>query len=234
MKRFWKEAAVAPGADGFVIHLDGRPMRMPGGPQLVLRGLPLAEAIRDEWQAAGGGPGGEMTYDHVPLTRLAGTAQQRVAADPMASVDALAQYGETDLLCYRATHPEPLIRRQEEHWRPWLDWAALDLDAPLLVTSGIVHIAQPPDALRALRARLATHNPETLAGLGIAIPVLGSLVLGLALAEGKLDAARAHELSLLDELFQEEAWGEDFEATKRRAHVAADLAVAERFIRLSQ
>jgi chaperone required for assembly of F1-ATPase len=35
-------------------------------------------------------------------------------------------------------------------------------------------------------------------------------------------------------LFQVEQWGEDEEAAQRRANVAADIALAERFIRLAR
>ena len=62
----------------------------------------------------------------------------------------------------------------------------------------------------------------------------GHAVLGLALAEGALDAAEAHRVAGLDEAFQVEKWGEDAEAAARRQNVAADVALAERFIRLSR
>ncbi len=169
----------------------------------------------------------------MPLTRIAGTAQERVAPDPASTIAALAAYGETDLLCYRAAAPEALAARQEALWQPWLAWAARVHDAHLLVTTGIGHIAQPPGALAALRAALASRSAFELAGLGILVPATGSLVLGLAVAEGALDAAQAHALAALDELFQVEKWGEDHDAAQRRLHVAADIAVAARFIRLS-
>ena len=66
------------------------------------------------------------------------------------------------------------------------------------------------------------------------MPALGSLVLGLALAEARLDADEAHALGALEELFQVEQWGEDEEAAKRRENVAADIALAERFMRLAR
>ena len=81
---------------------------------------------------------------------------------------------------------------------------------------------------------MESFGPSTLAGLGIAIPALGSAVLGLALAAGALDAATAHEVAALDELFEAEQWGEDAEALHRRNRVAADIRLAERFLRLSE
>lgn len=234
MKRFWTDATVAPAEGGLAVLLDGKPMRVPGGPPLVLRHPALADAVAAEWRRAGTAKGGEMSMDDVPLTRLAGTAQERIAPDPAAVIDAIARYGETDLLCYRAEHPPELVRRQARAWQPWLDWAERTHGARLHPTAGIVHVPQDPAALEALHRAVAAQPPDVLAALGIAVPTLGSLVLGLALAGGVLDAGMADTLANLDEAFQAEQWGEDAAAVARRAHMAAELAVAERFIRLSR
>lgn len=234
MKRFWTDAAVAPVEGGLAIVLDGKPMRIPGGAPLILTHPTLAAAVAAEWQAAGGQPGGVMTLDDVPLTRLAGTAQDRVAPNPVPVIDALARYGETDLLCYRAERPPELALRQARAWQPWLDWAERTHGARLRVAHGIVHVAQDPAALAALHRAVAAQTPAVLAALGLAVPLLGSLVLGLALADGALDAGMADTLAHLDETFQAEQWGEDALAAERRAGITADLALADRFIRLSR
>lgn len=234
MKRFWDQATVEAVETGYAIHLDGRPMRLPSGTPLVVTSPDLAQAIAAEWQAAGGGKGGEMSFNDTPLTRLAGTAQERIAPDPLPTVDAIARYGETDLLCYRAETPPALVQRQELQWQPWLDWVKSAYDAPMRVTSGVAYIKQHHDSVTALRNAVAALDPDALTGLGIAVPALGSLVLGLALASGELDAETAHGLAALDELFQVEQWGEDEEAAERRANVAADLRLAERYIRLTR
>jgi chaperone required for assembly of F1-ATPase len=233
MKRFWETAtAETQPTGGWRILLDGRPVRIPGGPELALPTATLAEAVAEEWQAAGGGRGGETSYEALPLTRIAGTAQARIAPDPEPVVLELARYAETDLLCYRADAPEALVRRQRELWQPWVDWTAERHGARLRVTTGIVHVPQEPEALAALAAAVAAHGPHALAALGLAIPALGSLVLGLALAEGLLSAAEAHALALLDETFQAEAWGYDAEAEARRARIGVEVAQAVRFLHL--
>jgi chaperone required for assembly of F1-ATPase len=233
MKRFWDVASVARQGHHYVIQLDSRPMRIPGGAPLLLDSEALAAAIAVEWQAAGGAKDGVLSMDDVPLTRLAGTAQDRIAPDPSPVALELARYAETDLLCYRAAHPEALVIREARAWQPWLDWLEQRHGARLEPTEGILHRKQDEAALLRVREVLERQTPATLAGLGIAIPSLGSAVLGLALAEGALDAAQAHELACLDELFEVEAWGEDEEARRRRELVAADLAQATRFMRLS-
>ena len=234
MTRFWDNVTLARVAAGYNVLLDGKPMNLPTGTRLVVGPHPLAEAIATEWRDAGGGKGGEMSFADTPLTRLAGTAQERIAPDPLPTIDAIARYGETDLLCYRAPSPRPLVERQTRDWQPWLDWATLTYDAPLRVGEGIAYVRQHKDSIAALRRAVTAFDAYALAALGIAVPSLGSLVLGLALAEGALDAARAHALGALEELFEVEQWGEDDEGETRRRNVGIDIALAERFIRLSR
>lgn len=238
MRRFWTNATLSSGDAGHVVMLDGKPLRIPGrnpgGAPLTIATTALAEAITAEWQAAGTGHGGEMSMEEVPLTRLAATAQDRIAPNPAPVAAALAEYGESDLLCYRAEHPADLTQRQARYWQPWLDWAARIYGAHLRVAAGVMHLPQDPAALEAIRSAYAAQPVPVLAALGIAVPAMGSAVLGLALADGALDAASAHDLAGLDEAFQVEKWGEDAEAATRRQHVADDIALAERFIRLSR
>src|ERR1700693_2128207 len=129
MRRFWDKASWDGTPGAFRVLLDGRPVRVPGGAPLRIENEKLARAIAAEWQAAGIGPS-DISFADVPLTRLAGTAQERIASNPTPTIDALAKYAETDLLCYRAEEPEALMRRQARGWQPWLDWAASDLGAP--------------------------------------------------------------------------------------------------------
>lgn len=233
IRRFWDTASLTEGPDGYAVMLDARPMRIPGGTPLRIASRALADAIAAEWQAAGGAKGGTLTYDAVPLTRLAGTAQDRIAPDPAPTARELARYAETDLLCYRAARPEALVVRQARAWQPWLDWLHERYGARLEPTEGVMFRAQAPEALARVQALMAAQTPAMLAGLGIAIPSLGSAVLGLALAEGALDAVTAHQTATLDELFEVEQWGEDADAERRRAQVAADVALADRFMRLA-
>ena len=102
------------------------------------------------------------------------------------------------------------------------------------MTTGVGYVRQHHDSIDALRRVVGAYDPYMLAGLGIAVPALGSLILGLALAEGRIDAAEAHRLGALDELFQVEQWGEEDEATARRKSVAEDIALAARFMRLAR
>lgn len=230
MKRIWTAAAPVALADGYGVALDGRPVRLPGGAPLAVPTAALATAIAAEWNA----PRETIRPDDLPLTRLAGSAVERIAPDPAPVRTSLLGYGRSDLLCYRATDPDGLVAEQHRRWQPWLDWAADTLGARLAVTSGITAIEQPTAAIDRLAAALDAQSPWRLAGLGVTVPALGSLVLGLALLHGALDAAAAHALATLDEDWQERLWGTDAEAAARRARIAAEIASAAMFVNLAE
>lgn len=228
IKRFYTNASATPVADGAALHLDGKPVKTPGGRPLVVPSLALAEAMAAEWEAQG-----EMVIPAaMPLTQLASTALDRVGPERAHVTAELMKYAGTDLLCYRAEHPADLVERQTEGWQPLLDWAALVLDAPLVLTHGLVAIPQPEQTLTAIGHHLARQDVWRLTAIQSAAAAMGSVVLALALGEGRLDAEEAFALSQLDETYQIEQWGEDYEAADRRAALAADIAAAARLLEL--
>ena len=230
MKRFYKDAAVVALDRGFGVTLDDKPLRTPGKAPLALPSRALAEAIAEEWR----GQGTEIAPEALPLTRLASTAIDLVAARRAEVVAEVARYAGTDLVCYRAGHPPELASRQHEAWQPLIDWALLRFDAPLEVTAGVVPVAQPAATLRAFAAAVAAYPPLELAALHLATAACGSLVVALALLEGRLDSDAAFAAAQLDETYEIELWGEDAEQTRRRAALKDDIALARRFIDLAR
>jgi chaperone required for assembly of F1-ATPase len=225
MKRVYATAASVLLDAGYGVELDGKPLRTPARLPLVLPNLALADAIAAEWQAQG------ETIDpySMPQMRLASIAIDLVAPRRVEVLAELANFAGTDLVCYRAEHPAELILRQHAIWQPLVDWATLRFDAPLVVTSGILPVPQPPATLRALSAALSLYEPMLLTPLHAATTAGGSLIIGLALLEGRLDAEAAFTAAQLDESFQIEKWGEDAEQAARRAALHADIAAAAQF-----
>lgn len=213
---------------GFGVLLDGKPLRTPGGRPVVVPSRLLAEAIAAEWD----GQGAKPDLSRLPLTRIAATAIDRIPARREGVLEELAGYAETELLCHRASHPPALVARQIAAWQPLLDWLAQHFDAPLATTVGVLPRAQSEASLGALRRALGALDDFRLAGLSVAVAAAGSLVIGLALAENRLDAEQAFDAAELDATFQIEQWGEDEIARRRRAEVRADLEAAEKFLRL--
>ena len=228
MKRVYATVATRPVERGWGVALDGRPMRTPGKTALILPSKALAAAIAAEWDAQRE----EIRPATMPLTRLAATAIDRTPPQRDLIVAETANYADTDLVCYRADHPPALAARQHAVWHPLIDWAARRYDAALTVTSGIAPARQPPATLAAFAAIVAAQDDFRLTALHTLTASCGSLVIALALCEGRLDPDSAFAASQLDETFQIEAWGEDGEAAIRRRNIAADIEVAARFIAL--
>src|SRR5438270_1276701 len=228
MKRVYRAVTTHPVSGGWGIALDSRPLRTPGRSELVVPSAALASVIAAEWEAQQG----DIRPATMPLTRLATTAIDRTRAQRELVVAETANYAGTDLVCYRAEHPPALVARQEETWQPLIDWAIGRYDAGLAVTSGIVPQPQAPATLKAFAAAVAAQDDFRLTALHTATAACGSLVIALALLEGRLDAEAAFAASQLDESFQIEAWGEDAEAGARRQALAADIAATARFVQL--
>jgi chaperone required for assembly of F1-ATPase len=225
VKRFYKSATVG---DGRRILLDGRPVKTPGRQDLALPSDALAEAVADEWNAQ------EERIDPrtMPLTELANAALDRIAPDPAAFARGLSAYGESDLLCYRAEGPAPLVRRQTERWDPILAWAQQFYDVVFELATGVMHMRQPSETVERLDAAVAARDPFALAGLSPLVTVSGSLLIALALAEGALALDAAWAAATLDEQWQAEQWGEDTEAAAALAARRRDFEAAARFLAL--
>jgi chaperone required for assembly of F1-ATPase len=231
MKRFYKAAQSARSDTGFVIHLDGKPVRTPAGLPLTLGAFDrLAHEIAAEWDAQEQ----EIKPATMPLTQLAATALDRVGPERPAIIEQMVAYARTDLLCYRADAPQALTERQHRLWQPVLDKTENRLGCRFAVTAGIIAVDQPPETIAAVEDRLQALDVWTLTVAQATAAASGSTVLALALVEGDISAADVFDLSQVDENWQIELWGEDAEATRRREALARDIAAAGRLLELIQ
>jgi len=227
-RRFYKEAAAKAVPGGWGIALDGKIVRTPAKNPLVLESRTLAEAIAAEWAAQDA----EVKPHSMPLMQLVSTAIDRVMPDRARIVAETAAYAVTDLVCYRAEGPSELVKRQAEAWDPLIDWLRERFDVSLATASGVIAIQQSPSGLAALHRVVEAQGDLRLTALSVATGAAGSLVIGLALLEGRLTPEQAAAAAQLDELYQAERWGIDKEAETRRAAQAADLVYARRFLDL--
>lgn len=224
MKRFYKEAA----ALGGEILLDDRPVMTPARNPLALPTPALAEAVAAEWNAQGE----KIDPRTMKLTGLANAAIDRIAPDKDSFAAGLAAYGESDLLCYRAEAPAPLVALQAAHWDPLLAWARRRYDVDFEIVSGIMHRAQPGCTIAHLRHAVVSRSPWELAALAPLVTISGSLIVALGLVEQAVDLDTAWAAATVDEAWQAERWGEDEEAADRMAARRAEFEAAERFLRL--
>lgn len=230
LKRFYTTVTVAESGDGagYGLRLDARTLRSPGKRPIVVPGRALADAIAAEWS----GQGETIDVQAMPMMGFAATVTDRVAPQRGYVVDEIAGFGGSDLVCYLADEPIELTARQEASWAPLRGWAEAAFGARLIPTAGVMPVAQSPESQAALRGAVEALSDWELASLHTVTAITGSLVLGLAVLHGRLDAEAAYAASEIDEVYQGERWGLDHEAEQRRRLRRADVAEAVKFVEL--
>jgi chaperone required for assembly of F1-ATPase len=225
--RFYTEAGVGEGPDGFAVLLDGKPVRTPARRPLAAPVRGLAEAIAAEWAAQ------PKTIDPatMPLTRLANAIIDGVAATARPVAAEIEKYLGADLLCYRASEPEGLVDRQREHWDPVIEWAREALGARFVLAEGVIHVPQPAAAITAAVASIPTgmnsaNDIWRLGALSVVTTLTGSALLALALAAGRLTFDAAWTAAHVDEDWNIEQWGRDELALQSRAYRFAEMRAA--------
>ena len=215
-RRFYEKVSIEEVAEGHIIRLDTHKLMTPAKKLLLLPYALLAEAVADEWRQVDE----DIILSDMPMSRLVYTALDRVSESYKATAQAFASYGETDLLCYRATHPDTLVQRQDEIWSPYLDWVSATYGVSLQAGAGIAPIKQSQSSIEVLtqiaQGREGLEpNPLRLTGLAHGAGLLGSAVLALRMESGEDKAENIWRAAFLDDFFQFEQWGEDSEAMAR-------------------
>jgi chaperone required for assembly of F1-ATPase len=231
-RRHYKAVTVGGGkheGGGFRVLLDGQALRTPAKAVLALPTRTLAEAVAAEWAAQSE----HIDPGTMPLTRLVNSAVDGVRGREAEVRNEIAKYAESDLLCYRADGPAPLVRRQAELWDPVLAWGRDELGVALVVAAGVMPMTQPDSARTALARALTEHDEFTLAALHVMTTLMGSALLALAHARGRLELEEAWAAAHVDEDWQISQWGEDAEAAARRRRQWHEVASAGSLLRLT-
>lgn len=230
MKRFWREVTLEPEGTGWQVALDGRRVKTAQARAQIAPTQALGEALAAEWRAQGD----EVSAAGFAFRDMADYAIDIVAVDPADAIRRILAYAEGDTLCYRAEPDEPLGVRQRAAWEPLLKAAEMSHGVKFERTVGILHRAQPAATLAVLRAHLETLDPFALAGLQTLASLAASLVIGLASLESEADPAALFTASNLEEDWQAEQWGWDYEAEDGRARRLATLIGAAKFAALAR
>lgn len=217
--RFYKTVSTASADGGFHVTLDGRVLKTPGKMQLVCLTETQAKHVADEWDAQEK----EIKPETMPCTRLMNVACEMTPDRRPELIAEFRKYCETDLLSYRAAHPEDLNARQQSEWQPLLEWVAQKHSIALATTTGLAAVKQSEASLNAASTFADALDDAKLTLLLHLTASFGSGVLALATVEKHLTAERAFALANLDESFQNERWGEDDEAIARNAALLVEL-----------
>jgi chaperone required for assembly of F1-ATPase len=225
-KRFYARAGLIETDGVFAVTLDGKPIKTPSGKTVAVPKRAIAEAMAAEWEAQ------KETIDPLtmPMTRFANSVVDAVVDRVGVVRDDIARYFHSDLLFYRAGHPEALVAREAQHWDGVLFWAADTLGAHFILAQGIMHVSQPAQAVAAAHDALP-HDPWSVAALHVVTTLTGSALLALALHQGARDSDQVWAAAHVDEDFNAAQWGEDEEVMARRAARKVDFESAVAILR---
>ena len=207
-KRFWKNVHVVSSETGYFIKLDDKILKTPAKRQMMLPTEALAKKVASEWDEQVE----EIDPTTMPFTKSANAVLDKVSEQYEEVSSLLSEYGETDLLYYRADSPPELQKRQKTGWDPIVNWAENTFKVQINCGTGIVYIPQNEKLFLETRRKINNLSIFELTALYDMVSITGSLILGLAIISGRLSAEEAYQLSRIDEQWQLEQWGEDEEA----------------------
>lgn len=141
----------------------------------------------------------------------------------------LLEFAKTDLLFFWSEKND-LYLRQKNEWQPILDWLE-DILFVKINTTTKLDVPDNEGLWNSLKGLFAKMTAKELACHYAAALNMRSVLLALALIKGKIDAKRAGDLSFLEELWQNEMWGNDKEAGQRRKERCDELVEIESYLK---
>lgn len=220
MKKFYKVVDVCSKDETHTIHLDKKVIKTPLKKTLYLETNELAEAIAEEWSSQLD----IIQPETMPLTQLANTMIDKAnGKDRVAMNEQVLNYASSDLVCYFASHPEPLVELHEQKWRPLVDWLKNKHGVELNIVSGIQYIEQSEETMKLIKDILEDMPADAFTALQAATVVTGSFVVSLAMLKGEINVEEAYQAAYVDEIYQLDTWGADEEAQDHLDKVKDDL-----------
>ena len=228
MKRFYKEVIVAEKNGSYTVNLDGKMIKTPEKSICLMPTKEMAKAVAKEWD----NQEKEIDPHSMPITKLTNTAIDRVGKRREALIDELIGFAGNDQLCYRADHPEELVKLQKMKWDPQLEKLRINHGVDLKITKGVIFVEQNSSSLLKIRSIIEKINDFRLTAFYGMVTVTGSITIGLNLFENNINVDEAWNAGHLDENFQTSQWGEDVEAVERRKNLRNELINAHYFLEL--
>lgn len=141
----------------------------------------------------------------------------------------LLEFARTDLLFFWGEKRD-LYLKQKNEWQPIINWVEESLKVKVKKTDKL-DTPDNEEMQKPLKTAFAKMSDKELACYYAAALNMKSVLLALALVKGRINAETAGKLSYLEELWQNEMWGADEEAVKRRKERCDELAIIESYLK---
>jgi chaperone required for assembly of F1-ATPase len=139
----------------------------------------------------------------------------------------LLEFSQTDMLFF-FSEKEELYKLQKQYWMPIIEWAEKLLGMQLTISNSL-SVPSNEGLKEALKKQIKLLNDKKFCCWYAAALNMRSVLLGLALIKNKCSAKDAAYLSALEELWQNEQWGEDEESKEARTIKEKELFEIEAF-----
>ncbi len=202
MKRFYKLVSHEKKSGGYAILLDGRAVKTKSGAVLLAQNEQVANEIVKEWA----GQGEKIDPDSMPFTQILNTRIDQVSQKRKAMSQAILKYLNTDLICYPTQEPRELYDLQEKHWAKHREWVEKLFGEPLKTTTSLQALTQEDTLHKSVAMHVEKMSDDIFTLLQVAVPLSGSLVLGLALIEGEAGANEVFECCFVEEHYKDEIY----------------------------
>ena len=194
----------APGETGWAISLSGREVHTAKGFPLVLPTRRLALAVALEWQSQRE----RIVYSTMPLLNIAIVAIDRVRPDKDAFLDKFTPSIVVDSSCVRASGPPALKKLQAKHFDPLIRHLAAQHGIAMEPTEELMAPSIASEVAQArLSALLRSLDDFTIAALDAVTSLAKSVVVALAVLDGRLPLAAAFEACRVEENYQMRTYG---------------------------
>ncbi len=230
IKRFYKKVTVEKdnNSSSFKVLCDNKPLKNIKGNVLLIPSEKLAIEIMKEWE----NQKEEIILASMPITNFVSSALAMDEKIRTQIKEDVQRFISTDVLCYRASFPANLVKKQKETWDPVISWLKENLNVEMVVSEGVLPSAQPIKTETKILQELDNLNNFQLLAFVKISAVCTSVVLGLAVIKKALSAEKAFDISRLEETYQNDQWGRDMESLKARKNALAEATNAEMVLKL--
>ncbi|THH08630.1 hypothetical protein EW146_g8930 [Bondarzewia mesenterica] len=208
LKRFWKTVGIEKRGDQFAVTLDKRPLKTPSGNQLLLpqHKKLAATLIASEWE----NQNTLLKHHALPMTSLTSRAIDAMGDEPTRAETraALLKYLDTDTICFHQDDPPPLVRLQNEHWIPLLEWTRSRFGVEIMTFDSVLFYSQPAETKNKIDEVMRNFDSWEMAAMERATYATKSFIIAFALVHKHITAEQAALAAQVEVSSQIERWGE--------------------------
>ena len=212
------------------VLLNGKQLKTPLRKNIVIPSEDIFKKIKKEFSKIKS----EINYSDMPVFSMVLAIIDKIKPNRKNLHDELIKYSMNDLICYRVSkfENEILYNLQVKKWNKWIEWAENFFSINLLISESIMPVNQNDDTSRKVLNILNDLDSWEFGCLYQSTKLSGSFFLGFAYISKIINVKQFFSLSFLEELYQIEKWGSDFESSIRHKSILKELKEIDEFLKL--